>query len=76
MDSRITRHDEGGRDYNAEAMITGNTEQIRRHKGYTGMENKTTSRRLDRNSSRNSKHGDSRRPKLSYNYKEANNEMF
>ena len=76
MVSRITRHDEGGEDYNAEAMITRNTEQIRQHNGYTGMENKTTSRRLDRTSSRNSKHGDSGRPQLSYGYKEALNEMF
>ena len=66
MDSRITRHDEGEKDYNAETMISENTEQIRQHNGYTGMENKTTSRRLDRTSSRNSKHGDSGQPQLSY----------
>ena len=76
MDSRITRHDEGGKDNNAEAMITGNTEQIRQHNGYIGMENKTTSRRLNKTSSRNSKHGDSGQPQQSYGYKEANNKMF
>src|SRR3954470_1905619 len=69
-------HDENGKDYNAKAMTQRNTEQIRQHNGYTGMENKTTSRRLERTSSRNSKHGDSGQPQLSYGYKEAINEMF
>ena len=76
MDSRITRHDEGGKDYNAKAMIHRNLEQIRQHNGYTGMENETTLNGLDRTSSRNSKHGDSGRPQQSYGYKEALSEMF
>ena len=29
-----------GEDYNAKAMIQRNTEQIRQHNGYTGMEKK------------------------------------
>ena len=65
-----------GEDYNAKAMIQRNTEQIRQHNGYTGMENETISKKLDRTSSRNSKHGDSGQPQQSYGYKEANNEMF
>src|SRR3954468_3084860 len=69
-------HDEDGRDYNAKATIQRNTEQIGQHNGYTGMENKKTSRRWERTSSRNSKHEDSGQPQLSYGYKEALNEMF
>src|SRR3954470_11687883 len=68
-------HDEDGKDYNAKAMIQRNTEQIGQHNGYTGMENKKTSRRWKRTSSRNSRHEDSGQPQLSYGYKEANNEM-
>src|SRR3954465_15351199 len=48
-------HDEDGKDYNAKAMIQRNMEQIGQHNGYTGMENKKTSRRWDKTSSRNSK---------------------
>ena len=54
MDSRIARHDKGGEDNNAKAMIQRNTEQIWQHNGYIGMKNKTTSKKFDRNSSRNS----------------------
>ena len=65
-----------GEDYNAKAMIQRNTEQIRQHNDYIGMEIETTSKKLDRTSSRNSKHGDSGQPQPSYGYKEANNEKF
>src|SRR3954469_14562002 len=55
MESKIRVHDEDGKDYNAKAMIHRNTGKIGQHNGYTGMENKKTSRRWDRTSSRNSK---------------------
>ena len=73
MESKTRRHDEGGKDYNAKAMIHRNIQQ---HNGYTEMENETTLKKLDRSSSRNSKHEDSGRPQQSYDYKEAINEMF
>src|SRR4051812_6970316 len=40
---------------NAKAKIHRNTEQIGQHNDYTGMENETTLKRLDKTSSRNSK---------------------
>ena len=46
MDSRITRHDEVGKDYNAKAMTLRNTEQIRQQNGYTGMETRQPRRNL------------------------------
>ena len=76
MEARIKGYDLGGKDNNAKAMTQRNTEQIRQHNGYTGMEIETIPKKLDRTSSRNSKHGDSGQPQQSYGYKEAINEMF
>src|SRR3954466_5450903 len=45
-----------GKDCNAKAKIPRNTGKIGQHNGYTGMENETTLKRLDKTSSRNSKH--------------------
>src|SRR3954468_17610399 len=44
-----------GKDCNAKAKIHRNTKQIGQHNGYTGMENGTTLKRLDKTSSRNSR---------------------
>ena len=76
MEARIKGYDLGRKDNNAKTMIRRNTEQFRQHNGYTGMELETIPKKLDKTSSRNSKHGDTGRPQQSYGYNEAINKMF